>query len=512
MHSITNYRLMNNTKSLFCLTFSLLALTITGCTTVKYYPANFVESLQHPTKFPEVFSSNVKNIEEVADKNPLGENEEVKITDVGENKNSSMHLLQIREGAALPPHYHKRHDEVIYVKKGSGIATLDDTRYLVKPGSILQIPSKTVHKFLNTGAEPFVAVSIFSPPFDGRDEKIIKEKKKAPRDVKEEKRLAAKKTEKPEKITEKNQAAEVKELTDEEVQTTVNKSTKVAEKSSGQPVHEELDSDTVKSSSSPKTVSPPAGKKKKKGVTPHEASAVNVEDLHEKLTKLVELKEEGAISAEDYEEKKDALVSGKDIGELPEPKSPVKKVMPTDQEDEPISMPVKKQVLVDKDIPEKKQNMTPNAPGVFDKTEPSTHEVVSEEKESSGDKLEALEELKQEGLITEEDYESKKRELDSVSLGKSTIGTPTNATEDERIRELKELHDQGLITKDDYQYKLKELSDSETKSHFSDNPSEKEDENDKLSELNELKEEGLISEEDYEFKKAELLGNKAHTP
>ena len=180
---------MKNIKITLRFVFPLLSLFFIGCTTVRYYPANFVESLKHPTKFPEVYSSTVKNIEDVAEKNPLGEGEEVKITDVGENKNSSMHLVQVCKNGELHLHYHKRHDEVVYVKKGSGIATLDGTRYMVKPGSILQVPAKTVHKFLNTGGEPFVAVSIFSPPFDGRDEKRIKEKRKADRIKKEEKDL-----------------------------------------------------------------------------------------------------------------------------------------------------------------------------------------------------------------------------------------------------------------------------------------------------------------------------------
>ena len=183
---------MNHTKIIFRLASSLILLFLIGCTTIKYYPVNFVESLKHPTKFPDVYSSTVQNIEEVASKNPLGEDEDIKITDVGENKTSSMHLIQVRENCEMYLHYHKRHDEVIYVKKGSGIATLDGTRYIVKPGSILQVPSKTVHKLLNTGNEVFVAVSVITPQYDGRDEKMIKEKKKMDRGVKEERRLAGK--------------------------------------------------------------------------------------------------------------------------------------------------------------------------------------------------------------------------------------------------------------------------------------------------------------------------------
>lgn len=552
---------MNIIKTFFWLSFSLLAPLIIGCTTVRYYPVNFVESLQHPTKFPDVFSSNVQNIEDVADKNPLGENEEVKITDVGENKNSSMHLIQIRENGELRPHYHKRHDEVIYVKKGSGIATLDGTRYLVKPGSILQIPSKTVHKFLNTGGEPFIGVSIFSPPFDGRDEKTIKEKKKAGRGVKEEKRLAEKKP--AEKVSQRDRTSTVKELTDEEIQTSAIKSEKVAEKKLSKPAQEEWNSGTDKPSLSPKKNLPSEGKKKSKGATTSKEPAINIEDMHEMLTRLLELKEEGSISAEEYEEKKDALVEGRDIGELPEVKSPSKKKLPI--EEEPFLQQEEMQVPLDKDVPDENQDTTQNTSSLYEESDSTIHETTSEEKESaSEDKLDTLEEMKQEGLITEEDYENEKKELidateeETVSMPPSntisnerikelkelyeqeliteddykqklkeltdtqiqslatdispndsdTDSMPSNDTiEDERIKELKELYDQGFITQDDYEYKLKELTSTLTQNPLPDIFSGKEAENEKLSELNELKEHGLITEDDYEFKKAQLLSN-----
>jgi len=494
---------MSNIKTFFRLSFSFFALIFIGCTSVRYYPVNFVESLQHPTKFPEVFSSNVQNIEEIADKNPLGENEDVKITDVGENKNSSMHLVQVRENGELRPHYHRRHDEVIYVKKGSGIATLDGTRYLIKPGSILQIPSKTVHKFLNTGGEPFMAVSIFSPPFDGRDEKTIKERKKAGRGVKEEKRLA---TKKPEKVTERNQTSTVKELTDEEIQTSTIKSKKVAEKKLNKPVQEELNSDTKKPSLPPEKVSPPESKKKSKGAITAKEPAINIEDMHEKLTRLLELKEEGTISAEEYEEKKDALVEGKDIGELPELKGHAKKRIPI--EDEPVLNQAEKHIPMDKDISSENQDTMLSTPSLSEEGESTIHEIASQQREpSSEDKLKTLEEMKQEGLITGEDYESKKKELIGTAEEETATMPSENTIGDERVEELKDLYDQGLITEDDYEYKLKELTGAQTQSLSPNISTEKGDENDKLSELNELKEQGLISEEDYEFKKAQLLGN-----
>lgn len=546
---------MSYMKTSFCISLCLSVLVFSGCTTVKYYPGNFVESLQHPTKFPVVFSSNVQNLEEIAGKNPLGENEDVKITDVGENKNSSIHLVQVRENGELRPHYHKRHDEVIYVRKGSGIATIDGTRYLIKPGSILQIPSKTVHKFLNTGGEQFMAVSIFSPPFDGRDEKTIKEKKKAGRNVKEEKRLA---TRKPEKINEKREISTTKEHV-EETETPIVKSERVAVKKLNSPVHEEWNYDAEKSSLSTKKVSPPEGKKKQKDIADAKEPALNIEDVHEKLTKLLELKEEGVISAEEYEEKKDALVEGRDIGDLPELKGYAKNKIPV--LDESVFEEPEKRIPENRDTSDKDTML--DTPSLSDESGSVGHEMTSEEKEPLDDKLRILEEMRQEGLITEEDYAGKKKELMGIPEGEErgptlsgstkederiqelkelydweliteedyryklkelaeargtsqkisraegqTFSMPSNNTiEDERISELKALYDEGLITEDDYEYKLKELTGAKAQNSIPGISIGKEIENEKLSELNELKEQGLISEEDYEFKKAQLLGN-----
>src|SRR3990167_3735522 len=494
---------MNTIKITLRFVFLLLSLVFIGCTTVRYYPTNFVESLKHPTKFPEVYSSTVNNIEEVAEKNPLGEDEEVKITDVGENKNSSMHLVQVRENGELRPHYHKRHDEVVYVKKGSGIATLDGTRYMVKPGSILQVPAKTVHKFLNTGGEPFVAVSIISPPFDGRDEKRIKEKGKADSIKKEEKRLAMKK---PERVTKERDASVTKASGEGEEIKSVAKSEEVAENEVKTSVPDEWNTEEEKEKTSVpvKKSSPPERKKKsKKAATPAEEPTMNISDLHEKLTKLLELKEEGTISAAEYEEKKDALIKGRDIGELPEPRVSAKKKPPVEEEhivEQEAQIPIEEEhIPADENVSHEDQDTLLNTHGLSDETEPAAREVEAEEKapQTEDDKLKMLEEMRQEGLITEEDYESKKRKLTDITEEKPAPMPSENIVEDEnedeKVEELKE----------DYKHKLNELSSPKSQDLIP-APNEKEAEDDKLSELNELREQGLISDEDYEFKKTQL--------
>lgn len=543
------------------LLLALLPAAFLGCTTVKYYPVNFIESLQHPTKFPEVFSANVQNVEEIADKNPLGENEEVKITAVGENKNSSMHLIQVRENGELHPHYHKRHDEVIYVKKGSGIATLDGTRYMIKPGSILQIPGKTVHKFVNTGGEPFMAVSIFSPPFDGRDEKSVREKKKKARGGKEEKRLAMKK---PEKNSEQNQVSTGKEVAEDEIQNTAENPQKDAEHTSEALPPEELISTAEEPPELSSQHAQTEKKKRPRETTTPEMPSVDIKDLHEKLTQLLALKEEGTISADEYEEKKDALMKGNDIGTLPQVKDYTKKNIPPEDDEDVFQQPDNLGATF-KEFADETQDRVADIPDISDEKELTAKEYTAQEQElSSDDKLRLLKEMRQEGLISEEDFENKEKELSTTpkvepeaempenisrddraaelkelydqqliteddykhkleeitSLqtqnNSSAISSPAvetdstssdSTTNDEKVKDLKELYEQGLITEEDYTFKLKELTGTEMNAQSPDFSPEKGVENDKLAELKELKDEGLISEEDYEFKKAQLMGN-----
>lgn len=504
---------MKNMKIFIRVACIPIAVTLAGCTTVKYYPVNFVESLKHPTRFPESFSSNVQNVEELAEKNPLGEDEMMKIIDVAENKNSSMHLIQIRENGELKPQYHKRHDEVIYVKKGSGIATLDGTRYLIKPGSMLQIPSRTVHKFLNTGGEKFVAVSIFSPPFDGRDEIMIKEKKK-PRDTKEEKRLA---TKKPEKTAKETQTSTTTKPSDEKSGSSDDTSEKVAERTSD--VSDVDNQEAEKGGMGEKTAVPPKkyasldSKKKSTGIPSSEEPVMNISELHEKLTKLMALKEEGALSEEEYEAKKDDLMKGKDIGALPEPKGKVKEEL-SREEDESYSHNAEKDSREDEGTSHESSDVTRDLSRLSGESKSAVHEVGSEEAEKGfthEDKLKTLEEMKEEHLITEEDFETKKKEILGLSEKKVETKSPEIADEDERLKELKELYKDGLVTEEDYNYKLKEMKDSRKQSFAASAPAKSEEKEslseDKLKALEELKDEGLITEDDYESKKKAIFGS-----
>ena len=160
-------------KNLILLIVTASILVVCGCMATKK-PGEFVESLRNPTSFPEIFSPEIKHIDEIVDKNSLADDENVKIVLLGENKSTNVYLYQIRQDAEMDAHLHKSHDEILYIKKGSGVLILNGTRHTVKEGMVVMIPRKSIHKYVNTGKEINIAVSMFSPPFDGKDIKVFK--------------------------------------------------------------------------------------------------------------------------------------------------------------------------------------------------------------------------------------------------------------------------------------------------------------------------------------------------
>jgi len=514
---------MINIKTLFLYILFLSILTGIGCTTVRYYPVNFVESLKHPTKFPEIFDFAVENIEEMAEKNPLGDDEYVKIKDVGENRNSSMHLIQVRRDAEILSHYHKHHDEILYVKKGRGIAILDGTRYMVKAGSILQVPSKTVHKFLNTGDETFMALSIFSPPFDGRDKKILEEEKKVDRGARREKRLAGKKPKKNKDKEKENVVSDKEKQASNEAIIATPETLETSEEENASKINHERITDTIEEQEPLHTRKQKASKKEIKPEKP----PANIMELHEKLTKLLQLKESGTISASEYEKLKDKLILGKDIGELPEPtKYAQKEELPFDEDAlnavEEYSNKTEENAsdstfYTDRYSPGTQDNDSQqytypdndthdNKYYTYEETEKEETAEIAPKTEtySREQKLQMLEEMRLEGLISKKDYEQKKFELTGTIEDDAGFPSQRNVSENEKLKELEELYNEGLITEEDYALKYKELTKQQNSAMTRDN--NRFHKNEKVEELKELYHKGLITEENYHLKYKELTG------
>jgi mannose-6-phosphate isomerase-like protein (cupin superfamily) len=118
-------------------------------------------SLQYGTEFKQA------EIAKVLTENPLGADENIKITTLGQGQGVSHHLVQVRDREK--PHVHKLHDGTVVIVKGEGYLMMENRRIDLSTSDIVYIPRGAVHYFVNTASEPTVAFVVFSPPFDGKD-------------------------------------------------------------------------------------------------------------------------------------------------------------------------------------------------------------------------------------------------------------------------------------------------------------------------------------------------------
>ena len=103
----------------------------------------------------------------VLKENPLGPQENIKVTTLGQGSTASHHVVQIRDREL--PHIHRNHDLTVVVLRGSGPIVIAQEQRLLAAGDVVFIPRDTVHYFINASRDPAVALVIFSPPFDGKD-------------------------------------------------------------------------------------------------------------------------------------------------------------------------------------------------------------------------------------------------------------------------------------------------------------------------------------------------------
>lgn len=71
---------------------------------------------------------------------------------------------EILPGQAIQPHRHLVADEIIFVHRGSGVATLGSREGGISAGSTIYIPRNTRVSLRNTGSEPLAIAFIFSKP------------------------------------------------------------------------------------------------------------------------------------------------------------------------------------------------------------------------------------------------------------------------------------------------------------------------------------------------------------
>lgn len=106
---------------------------------------------------------------------PIDPNKGFNVTQVAMGNNASTNLVQAPPGSVMKLHYHNCRDEIAYVIAGQATFILSGENYTAKAGDLIYIPSMTLHRVAVIGNETFLAVSSFTPPFDGKDRIFVEE-------------------------------------------------------------------------------------------------------------------------------------------------------------------------------------------------------------------------------------------------------------------------------------------------------------------------------------------------
>jgi mannose-6-phosphate isomerase-like protein (cupin superfamily) len=71
--------------------------------------------------------------------------------------------VKIEPGHQISPHVHENSSEFYYVISGSGEFLIGDKWHIIKKGDALKAPISEKHGIKNTGDEPLLLFSTFSP-------------------------------------------------------------------------------------------------------------------------------------------------------------------------------------------------------------------------------------------------------------------------------------------------------------------------------------------------------------
>ncbi len=120
-----------------------------------------------PGDLPNVALRSLADLREQLDRNPIGPTEELRITPLIEDQDSSALLVQVR--TALPPHFHRHTREILYLLQGEGIFRLESERMPVRTGSVVRVRPGQVHTFAPLGQTPAVFFVVTMPRWDEAD-------------------------------------------------------------------------------------------------------------------------------------------------------------------------------------------------------------------------------------------------------------------------------------------------------------------------------------------------------
>lgn len=84
--------------------------------------------------------------------------------DLGGSPNFFMAYEEIAPGDEIPAHRHRNYDEILFVHRGEGLASLGERATPVAEGATIYIPAATRIGLRNTGRVPLQVIFIFPHP------------------------------------------------------------------------------------------------------------------------------------------------------------------------------------------------------------------------------------------------------------------------------------------------------------------------------------------------------------
>ena len=116
------------------------------------------------------------NLSEVLSKVRLAEGEDVWFAELQRSDTQSVTVLLLARDAVLETRYHEGHDLTILCAQGNAIVEVEGVRHAVRPPAFVFVPRLHAYKILPHRTETdFVAILVYSPPFDGEDSHRVKE-------------------------------------------------------------------------------------------------------------------------------------------------------------------------------------------------------------------------------------------------------------------------------------------------------------------------------------------------
>jgi mannose-6-phosphate isomerase-like protein (cupin superfamily) len=126
-----------------------------------------------PVKAADTTEQIIKHIDEILKENPLKPGEKAQTITFAQDDTISLFVLRATEGVVIKRHFHKTHDETVYVIKGTGQILVNDKWVDLKPGTLHFNPMGKIHSTKVTGNEPLVVISIFTPAMKELDRHFV---------------------------------------------------------------------------------------------------------------------------------------------------------------------------------------------------------------------------------------------------------------------------------------------------------------------------------------------------